>query len=199
MQLPPLQEHAPSSKQDVNSHEQCDSSRPECTPCRKSGLGCGGYETPRLFVNSSQETWPRGSSYTNPVSRRSSAKPLCQPVVADIAHSHSLARTAYEERYLHSFLDAYLPSGHRSGTGQHRWTSVVRETCRDDRALSSALLANGLAALSIRIRQGWVMRESFRMYGRSLGELTRALREPASARKDSSLLSATRLLSTFEV
>lgn len=176
---------------------QCDSLRPRCTPCRKSAIECGGYEASRVFVNSSKETWPRGSAYTNTSylnanSKQAGSKP-------QILHSQPLARTAYEEQGLHLFLEAYLPRGQCPDPGSRRWTSVVRETFRDDEALTFALLANGLAAVGTRADEAWLLRESFRMYGKSLGALNKALRMPTSAQKDCSLLSATRLLSTFEV
>lgn len=179
---------------------QCDLLRPGCTPCSRSGLECGGYEVSRVFINSSQETWPKGSVYANPAHQASISVQLGhQAVAAPTLDSSSLAQSAYEELYLHAFLDAYLPRGHGCATGDGRWTSVVRETCRDDDALKLALLTNGLAAVGKRAAQGWMVRESLRVYGRSLGELSKALRTPARAQKNCSLLAATRLLSTFEV
>ena len=101
------------------------------------------------------------------------------------------------EQNIHLFLEAYLPPGSHHVPNDRRWTSVVRETCRDNEALTFALLANGLAAVGTRAGEAWLVWESLKLYGRSLGALNKALRVPT--RDDMSLLSAARLLSTFEV
>ena len=114
-------------------------------------------------------------------------------------HYQPLARTAYEEQYLRFFFEAYLPRGNPFSPGERRWTSVIQRTCRDDEALTFALLANGLAAVGTRAGEEWAMMESFKMYGKSLRALNKALRMPSKMHKDCSLLSATRLLGMFEV
>ncbi|KAH6849623.1 hypothetical protein B0I37DRAFT_427174 [Chaetomium sp. MPI-CAGE-AT-0009] len=167
-----------------------------CVTCRKRRIA---FSPSR--ATGPLETWPRGSSYANPPSRASkSTVPLsCQAVAAPIAHSHSLTRSAFEELYLHTFREAYLPRGQDCAAGVGRWTSVAWDTCREDEALTYALLANGLAAVGKRAAEGWVLRESLIMYGKSLKELAKALRTPARAQKNCSLLSTARLLSTFEL
>lgn len=182
------------------SWAKCNLLRPRCTPCRRSGIECGGYETPRVFVNSSKGTWPRGSAYTNTLYRSPNSKQSGHTAAGpQIVHSQSLARTAYVEQNLHFFLEAYLPRGYYHDPRDRHWTSVVRETCRDDEASTFALLANGLAAVGTRAGEAWVLMESFKMYGRSLEALNKVLRMPTSVQGDCSLLSAARLLSMFEV
>lgn len=42
---------------------QCDSLRPSCSQCRRSGLNCGGYERQRIFVNSTKRQSYTGEPY----------------------------------------------------------------------------------------------------------------------------------------
>lgn len=176
-------------------------------------MQCAGYGERRVFVNSSQETWPKGSSYTVPSAsyvssqlvqqRRSaststgSSRSSSSTPVPDIVQYDALTRTAYETRYLDLFWSVYFPRG--GGSSEVAGSaSTLHRLYRDDNALRLALLANSLAVIGMRDGVEWMMKESFRTYGESLKELKAGLLSSSRAKEDP-MLAAVRWLSMFEV
>ncbi|OLN94292.1 hypothetical protein CCHL11_02814 [Colletotrichum chlorophyti] len=121
---------------------------------------------------------------------------------ADLVLPPSLARSAYEEKYIGMFWNFWLPCGELSPecSSQYpisRWTSDARDMYRQDNALRGTFLAMCLSAVGQRDDQEWLVADGLQLYVKALSELNAGLRHPKRWRTDA-LLMASRGLGLFE-
>lgn len=114
-----------------------------------------------------------------------------------------LARTAYEDKYIGLYWEAYLPNGRALPADQTRlvlgsWSSATRDLYAADDTLRKSVLAMSFATLSKREGEKWMSEKSLKYYIEALQETAVALKIPSKAKSDE-LLSATRLFSLYEV
>jgi hypothetical protein len=168
---------------------QCDLRRPACGRCLRARIQCSGYERQWVFVNVSQSA----DSHELAVTR----------TLPDVTLPISLARSAYEEKYIGLFWDIYLPNGQEFTKLSLRypvgtWVHAAQALYQSDPALHKVLLALCFGTISWRKDQVWMAQESLRFYVSSLRDLNAGLRNP-TRRKSDALMLATRMLSLYEV
>ncbi|KAM0327486.1 hypothetical protein ACHAQA_005774 [Verticillium albo-atrum] len=170
----------------------CDQQRPVCGQCLKAGVECTGYDRQRVFINASK-----------PIDGQALTVTRVSPPAHDVSLHSSLARSAYEVKYLDLFWQIYLPSGqaftpYASGYSIGGWTAVARDLFHTDDALRKSLLAMCLGTLGREGGEQWMIREGLRSYTQALGEMTSGLRSPEKRKSDAFLI-ASRLMGLYEV
>lgn len=195
---------------------KCDGSEPCCGQCIRRGHSCGGYDTARIFINTSQK---HGDAKTHRFTPESYAPlPLTQSITrAPVAESpitpvsigpagleQVLSRMALQLQCLDYFWTSLLPNGRifpdqaiRYSTAG--WFGLVRDLCAQDCLVRQAVLANALGMLGD--EQGGkhsMTMEGYRAYGLTLQLLARSL--PAMGQtKGDKLLIVSQLLGQYEV
>ncbi|OQV03760.1 hypothetical protein CLAIMM_08763 [Cladophialophora immunda] len=142
----------------------CDQQQPSCGPCRRSGLVCGGYHRPRIFINSRQENGDASTygftpeSYTALQQSKTGTRSLTQDLVALTSSTallvleRSLGCTALEAKYLDFYWTTLLPNGQPFPPRAARysttsWAGVVQDLCHRHSLVRLALLTNALGLL----------------------------------------------------
>lgn len=118
----------------------------------------------------------------------------------DVVLPHTLARSAFVDKIIDAYLDAYLPSdsANKALMLKEGLPSVLpRLTVRDD-ALKSTIIAIYAAVTGFSRGDADLMEQGKRMYGQGLQDLNRALRDRSKAGEDT-LLAVPRLMGLFEV
>ncbi|KAK0615154.1 hypothetical protein B0T17DRAFT_619960 [Bombardia bombarda] len=171
----------------------CDFLRPACRQCLKAGLSCAGYERPRTFVNT---TGPGSHAYTAVAATRTTN------INTTITLPDSLARAAYEDRYIAMFWDAYIPLGRDIEPYQAfvnpSWPKVAQNLYPYHAVLRKAVLALGLSTIGRRDRQQWMVHEGLAFYACALKDMLGELRRPERWRSDA-LLASSEILSLYEI
>ncbi|KAK0716139.1 hypothetical protein B0H67DRAFT_582470 [Lasiosphaeris hirsuta] len=177
----------------------CDLARPACGQCRKSAIECAGYDRPRTFVNFTNTGASSDRDPDTAVIRRDDQNLTAN---ATIALPGSLARGAYEVRYLELFWGAYMPTTRDLGVHltyvNPSWADAANELYPADDTLRTAMLSLGLATLGRRDGQRWMINEGLGCYVRSLRQMSDRLRQPHGWRSDS-LLAASKALGLYEL
>ncbi|KAK4166912.1 Sterigmatocystin biosynthesis regulatory protein [Cladorrhinum sp. PSN259] len=188
----------------------CDLEKPACSQCRKAGVVCEGYDTPRVFVVSTPTTRRAGYRSTPQAAGSSwqrgaqskSATPPPNEVANSITNSRLLGRPESERRCIDLFWEGYFPTGRPIPSPMSKsytcsWTGTARRFYASDDSLRFALWANALLMTGRREGAEWMLREGSRMYGKALAGLRRSLESPQGARRDA-VIATVKLVSMFE-
>ncbi|KAF6801033.1 hypothetical protein CSOJ01_12035 [Colletotrichum sojae] len=169
----------------------CDLREPICGNCERTKNTCE-YDRRQVFINT---TGPGGGKET----------PLAGLVTSstDVALPHSLARSAYEEKYLGLFWNVWFPAGQLSADLAPRypvssWISSARDLYRHDSALRRTLLAMCLSTLGRREERPELMADGFKLYVQALSDVNASLRHPKRFRSDAVMV-ASRGLGLYEL
>lgn len=168
---------------------ECDFRRPVCGQCHKLGIECTGYTRQRLFVNMTMQN--------------SATKPSIPCAAGDIALPDSLARSAYEDKYLGMFWESYLPGSRALSAESVRstlggWTNTIQDLYLTENVLRKALLAISLGTVGRRYGEKWMTEQALVLYVAALQDMSTALTVPSKAKGDA-LLTASKLFSLYEV
>ncbi|KAK4223214.1 Sterigmatocystin biosynthesis regulatory protein [Podospora fimiseda] len=189
----------------------CDLEKPACSQCKKAGIECGGYDTPRVFVVSTPTTrragyrstpqgaavssWQRGGG--------ASGSSNTQVTVANtLTNTRLLGRPEAERRCIDLFWEGYFPTGKPipapfSKSYTCSWTGTAQKLYAQDDSLRFALWANALLMTGRREGTEWMLREGSKMYGKALAGLRKSLESPQGAKRDA-VIATVKLVSMFE-
>ena len=164
--------------------------RPACGQCQKLGLVCDGYNQERVFVHVTQQQ--QHDRYANS-DRHATA----------LTHTAGLVSSAYEERYLAVFWDAYLPHGRYissdvMGYTRGGWTNALPTLAQKSPIIRKILLAMCLRIAGHEWNQQRERDESLRYFVSSLSDMSSALARPSGVDHLALSLSS-RLYSLHEV
>lgn len=170
---------------------QCDRQKPTCGQCQKVGIRCSGYERERLFVNMAAQA------------QKAPLKPSSHGEMPSISLLDSLAHSAYENKYLGLFWEAYLPGSKALPSGELKgvlggWTEAIPDLYLSDDVLRKALLAMCLGTIGRRDCKKWMAEQGLKLYVEALQDMSAALSRPAKARSNA-LLTASKMFSMYEV
>ncbi|KAF4891226.1 hypothetical protein CGCVW01_v014328 [Colletotrichum viniferum] len=103
---------------------------------------------------------------------RTTFKPSC----TDVVLPHSLARSAYEDKYISLLWDAWSPCGTPSAEISanypvYSWVSSARDLYHDDDGLRRTLIAMSLSTLGQKDGQAYSTAKGFQTYVRALSEV----------------------------
>lgn len=179
-----------------------------------SRIPCGGYDQPRIFVNTGQQHGnTKNRSYrfepaAYSVSRSSSldATPThvsLQDRVSSPVLERSLERTACESRCLEAYWTCLLPHGQAFPSqaacySTTKWTSAIQDLYHQDSLVRVVLLANALTLTAQRTKIPSLMVQGRRLYGLSLQMIARSLRDK-NQRDWARILASSGLLAGYEV
>ncbi|KAH8891986.1 hypothetical protein GQ53DRAFT_841306 [Thozetella sp. PMI_491] len=170
--------------------KSCDHKRPSCSQCRKSGLDCGGYERPRVFVNTYCSSPQPGAE--------AQAQPASQPAPL----SQSLSRSALETAHLAQYWEAYLPDpalpANTVKLSNRAWVSTVHQFYTAESVLKYALLGSSMTGVGRRTGERWMVEEGMRWHSRAVSEMAARLRNSKTS-WDDPLLAAARVLCLHQV
>jgi hypothetical protein len=115
----------------------------------------------------------------------------------------TLVRSAYEDKVLGRYWEAYLP-GSRVISGKtilqlEGWSNTLRELYVNDGVLRKALLAMALRTLGRKNDDQWMSDEGLKLYISAMQDMSAALSGPSKARRADALLTASKLFSHYEV
>ncbi|KAI4908596.1 uncharacterized protein J4E92_010789 [Alternaria infectoria] len=199
----------------------CDLVQPECGQCKERGIACGGYDSDRIFI------YQKGSGPTRPAPKlgrhatpeKSPGQPPRQgmqimqfnPVSTPgtqqtcsmsipIMLPDALARSAYSEKTMATFLNMYNPQGviHTTNTDAKEFVSLLPLLSTRDEALQMAALAVGITQLGVTSDNEALTRQGRTLYGKALKETAVALQNPARASSES-LLVVPRVMALFDM
>jgi hypothetical protein len=120
------------------------------------------------------------------------------PVLPD-----TLARSAYENRYIGIFWTTYLPNGQVPSANELqstllRWTNTIQVLYQTNSTLKKAFLALCLASSGRLEGQEWMCKYGLRLYNSALHDMAMALKRPPNTKLDS-ILATAKLLGLYEV
>ncbi|PTU23858.1 hypothetical protein P175DRAFT_0527312 [Aspergillus ochraceoroseus IBT 24754] len=187
--------------------KRCDLQKPRCGPCRKACIECGGYYRPRIFINNTVQ---------NPDTKVRTMGASCElrhdtfgkkagrnPIAAEsVALLPSLARSAYQTKYLDLFWNLYLPNGVALSPEVTQptlggWIGTIQEIYSTEEVLRKALLAMSLAAVGKHDGSQFLKEEGMELYAGALQGMAVALKNPKRALSDG-MLTAIRIFSLYE-
>ena len=121
----------------------------------------------------------------------------------DVILPATLARTAYEDRYLGMYWEVYLPGG-RAVSGEavfelEGWSNTIQVLYPRDGLLRKALLAMSMRTLGRLNGEIWMQEEGLNFYIAALQDMSVALSVPSKTRRADALLTASKLFSHYEV
>ncbi|KAF9873536.1 hypothetical protein CkaCkLH20_08995 [Colletotrichum karsti] len=168
----------------------CDFGQPICENCKRTNNSCE-YDRQQVFINVTAPTSSKGSS-------AKSSLPS-----TDIVLPQTLARSAYEDKYLSIFWDIWFPCGPTSADCSSKypissWTTSARDLYRHDAALRRTLLAMCLSTLGRKENRPSLMADGFQTYVKALREVNVSLRNPKRWSSDAVVV-ASRGLGLFEL
>ncbi|KAL0939526.1 uncharacterized protein CTRU02_206136 [Colletotrichum truncatum] len=168
----------------------CDLQEPICGNCIRTNNFCE-YDRQQVFINMSGPG--RGTGMV--VAKHTVPR-------ADIVLRHSLARTAYEDKYLSLFWNSWFPCGRQSAEilpkyPIYSWISCARDLYQHDKALWRTLLAMCFCTLGRQSGKSELMADGFQMYTQALREVNASLRHPTRWKSDAVMV-ASRGLGLFE-
>lgn len=199
---------------------QCDQKKPSCGQCKLSRIPCGGYDQPRIFVNSGQEHGNTqdgpdrfeaaaysvaGSSFPPPLAlldtTRAHVSAQNQPSAPVLRRS--LERTACESKYLELYWTSLLPHGQTFPPqaalySTTSWTSAIQDLYHVDPLVRVVLLANALTLAAQRTESPSLIVQGSRLYSLSLQAMSRSLLDK-KRRNWGRMLASCGLLASFEV
>ncbi|KAK3997871.1 Sterigmatocystin biosynthesis regulatory protein [Cladorrhinum sp. PSN332] len=185
----------------------CDLEKPACSQCKKAGVVCGGYDTPRVFVVSTPTTRRAGYRSTPQAAgsswqRGGGSSPPANEVANSITNSRLLGRPESERRCIDLFWEGYFPTGRPipspfSKSYTCSWTGTAQKLYTEDDSLRFALWANALLMTGRREGAEWMLREGSKMYGKALAGLRKSLESPQGAKRDA-VIATVKLVSMFE-
>jgi hypothetical protein len=122
---------------------------------------------------------------------------------SDVALLMSLARTAYQTKYMDLWWQLYLPNGQRlskvvASNAMGGWLDAVHEMNFREPVLEKALVAMSVTAVGKQEGDPFLKEEGRRLYGKALQSMTVAMKDPKRATSDS-ILTVVRLFSFYEV
>jgi hypothetical protein len=122
---------------------------------------------------------------------------------SDVALLMSLARTAYQTKYMDLWWQLYLPNGQRlskvvASNAMGGWLDAVHEMNFREPVLEKALVAMSVTAVGKQEGDPFLKEEGRRLYGKALQSMTVAMKDPRRATSDG-ILTAVRLFSFYEV
>ncbi|RMZ70785.1 c6 zinc finger domain [Pyrenophora seminiperda CCB06] len=198
----------------------CDLITPECGQCKERGIKCGGYDSDRIFIYQS------GGSNTSVLkeSRQATTKisseqphrygtqmicvrPACmlgirntRPNPVQIVLPDSLARSAYREQTMASFLRIYNPQGviRATNADAREFVSMLPLLSSRNEALQMAALAVGITQLGVTSDDEALTRQGRTLYGKALRETAVALRNPIRVASESMLV-VPRVMALFDL
>ncbi|KAL3465340.1 hypothetical protein BJX64DRAFT_63600 [Aspergillus heterothallicus] len=202
--------------------KRCDLEKPFCGTCRKARVECGGYHRPRIFINNTMNDHnkqltkkERGISTSTNISmskgRSSSGSGSSSDTDSnrsspdngsDVALLMSLARSAYQTKYMDMWWRLYLPNGQRlsqsvRGNTMGGWLAVIHELNFGEPVLEKALVAMSVTAVGKQEGDLYLKEEGRKLYGKALQSMTVAMKDPKRAMSDG-VLTAVRLFSFYE-
>jgi hypothetical protein len=199
---------------------QCDLVQPACGQCKERGITCGGYDSDRIFIyqsGGSNRSPPKTGR--NATTKGSPEQPLrydmqmvqvkaapnpgiwnAQPAAFPVTLPDSLARSAYSEKTIATFLSMYNPKGsiRVDNTDAREFVSLLPMLSVREEALHMAVLAIGVTQLGTTMGNEDLTRQGRILYGKALKETAVALRNPARANSES-LLVVPRVMGLFDM
>ncbi|KAF4893460.1 hypothetical protein CGCF415_v008583 [Colletotrichum fructicola] len=139
----------------------CDLQQPICGNCSRLNIICE-YDRRQVFIN---VTGPGKAG-------RTTFKPSC----TDVVLPHSLARSAYEDKYIGLLWNAWSPCGTPSAEISanypvYSWVSSARDLYHDDDGLRRTLIAMSLSTLGQKDGQAYSTAKGFQTYVQALSEV----------------------------
>ncbi|KAF5522109.1 hypothetical protein CGCA056_v006564 [Colletotrichum aenigma] len=139
----------------------CDLPQPICGNCSRLNITCE-YDRRQVFIN---VTGPGNAG-------RTTFKPSC----TDVVLPHSLARSAYEDKYISLLWDAWSPCGTPSAEISanypvYSWVSSARDLYQDEDGLRRTLIAMSLSTLGQKDGQAYSTAKGFQTYVQALSEV----------------------------
>jgi hypothetical protein len=181
---------------------------------------CGGYDSDRIFIyqnGGSNRSPPKTAR--NATTKGSLEQPLrrdmqmtqvkavsnprtwdVRPPPFSVTLPESLARSAYSEKTIATFLSMYNPKGsiRVDNTDAREFVSLLPTLSVRDEALQMAVLAIGITQLGTTMGNQDLTRQGRTLYGKALKETALALRNPARASSES-LLVVPRVMGLFDM
>ncbi|KAL2870001.1 Zn(II)2Cys6 transcription factor domain-containing protein [Aspergillus lucknowensis] len=183
--------------------KRCDMEKPFCGTCRKARVECGGYHRPRIFINNTMEDHNKQlvEKERGP-SRRVGDRNRSSSSGSDVALLTSLAKSAYQVKYMDLFWRLYLPNGQKLSAEVTRlalggWIDAIQDLHGKETVLEKALLAMSVTAVARQEGDSFLKEEGRRLYGRALQSASAAMKDPRRATSDG-VLTAVRLFSFYE-
>ncbi|KAL2854266.1 hypothetical protein BJY01DRAFT_43834 [Aspergillus pseudoustus] len=198
--------------------KRCDLEKPFCGTCRKARVECGGYHRPRIFINNTMEDHNKqlvkkergasaGTSMSLSSGRSSDSSDTdsnrSSPVSgSDAALLMSLARSAYQTKYMDLWWRLYLPNGQRlskvvTSNAMGGWLDAIHELHFKEPVLENALVALSVTAVGKQEGDMYLKEEGRRLYGKALQGMAGAMKDQKRATSDA-ILTAVRLFSFYE-
>lgn len=167
---------------------KCDLQQPICGNCSRLNITCE-YDRRQVFIN---VTGPGNAG-------RTTFKPSC----TDVVLPHSLARSAYEDKYISLLWDAWSPCGTPSAEISanypvYSWVSSARDLYQDEDGLRRTLIAMSLSTLGQKDGQAYSTAKGFQTYVQALSEVNVSLQHPKRWKSDAVMV-ASQGLGLFEV
>ncbi|KAF4833503.1 hypothetical protein CGCSCA4_v013356 [Colletotrichum siamense] len=166
----------------------CDLQQPICGNCSRLNITCE-YDRRQVFIN---VTGPGKAG-------RTTFKPSC----TDVVLPHSLARSAYEDKYISLLWDAWSPCGTPSAEISanypvYSWVSSARDLYQDDDGLRRTLIAMSLSTLGQKGGQAYSTAKGFQTYVQALSEVNVSLQHSKRWKSDA-IMVASQGLGLFEL
>ncbi|KAL2814826.1 hypothetical protein BJX63DRAFT_192432 [Aspergillus granulosus] len=200
--------------------KRCDLEKPFCGTCRKARVECGGYHRPRIFINNTVDDHNkqlikkergtgtglslrlRSSRSNDSDSSETDSNRSSPDSGSDIALLMSLARSAYQTKYMDLWWRLYLPNGQRlpkivTSNAMGGWLDAIHELHFKEPVLEKALVAMSVTAVGKQEDDPYLKEEGKRMYGKALQSMAVAMKDPKRATSDG-ILTAVRLFSFYE-
>ncbi|KAL7912807.1 hypothetical protein GGI35DRAFT_263280 [Trichoderma velutinum] len=191
----------------------CDRRTPVCDRCVRSRVTCEGYETDRIWLNSTASAASNQGCCTPP---QSEAVSDIRPWIVSYASyakkresdSHvvlpdSFARSAREQLYFGHFWSIIKPDGPRfspesSDLASVGWTRFIGDMYNIETTLRYATVATATSILG-RINNDEQLRlKGLQVYNWTIQEMIKAVKQPNRARSDS-LVVAARVMALYEL
>ncbi|EQB44502.1 hypothetical protein CGLO_16748 [Colletotrichum gloeosporioides Cg-14] len=131
----------------------CDLQQPICGNCSRLKITCE-YDRRQVFIN---------------VTGPGKARPTAKPSYTDVVLPHSLARSAYEDKYISLLWDAWSPCGIPSAEISakypvYSWVSSARDLYQGDDGLRRTLIAMSLSTLGQKDGQAYSTAKGFQTW-----------------------------------
>ncbi|KAL5084367.1 hypothetical protein Trisim1_012076 [Trichoderma cf. simile WF8] len=188
----------------------CDRRTPVCDRCVRARVTCEGYETDRIWLNSTASAASNQECCTSPqletvsdirpwivsyAKRRESASHVVLP--------DSFARSAREQLYFGLFWSLMIPDGPQfspesSDLSSVGWTRFIGDLYNTENALRYATVATATSILG-RINNDEQLRlKGLQVYNWTIQEMIKAVKQPNRAESDS-LVVAARVMALYEL
>ncbi|KAL7777668.1 hypothetical protein CFE70_004335 [Pyrenophora teres f. teres 0-1] len=192
----------------------------QCGQCKDRGIKCGGYDVDRIFIYQSSGANSLAPKASKPATTKVACEkphpydtqmvcvtPACSQGMRDtrlnpvpIMLPDSLARSAYKEITMATFLRIYNPQGviRATNADAREFVSMLPLLSSRDQALQMAALAVGITQLGVTTDNEALTRQGRKMYGKALRETAVALRNPTRVASESMLV-VPRVMALFDL